>query len=73
MLRDEKWHSAVGLLRKTMILLSPFSAVPWLAQITLATTPWMCIVRDWRGTMQQCKDRMSERITVCHSQLVVPC
>ncbi|KAH8901372.1 cytochrome P450 [Thozetella sp. PMI_491] len=62
MLRDERWHSAVYLLRRAMSLLGPFSAVPWLAQIAFYVTPWMYIVRDWLGMMEWCKERMRERI-----------
>lgn len=64
MLRDEKWHSAVKLLRKAMSLLGPFSPVPWLAQLAFYVTPWMFIVRDWLSMMQWCKERMGERIRV---------
>lgn len=66
MLQEEKWHFAVRLLRRAMSLLGPFSPVPWLAQIAFYIVPWMYIVRDWLGMMQWCKDRMSERINVCH-------
>lgn len=62
MLRDEKWHFAVRLLRRAMTLLGPFSPVPWLAQIAFYITPWMYIVRDWLGMMEWCKQRMGERI-----------
>lgn len=62
MLRDEKWHFAVRLLRKAMSLLGPFSPVPWLAQIAFYITPWMFVVSDWLAMMQWCKDRMGERI-----------
>ncbi|KAK3374770.1 cytochrome P450 [Podospora didyma] len=64
MLRDEKWHSAVKLLRKAMSLLGPFSPVPWLAQIAFYITPWMYIVKDWLSMMQWCKQRMGERINM---------
>ena len=69
MLRNEKWHFAVQLLRKAMSLLGPFSAVPWLAQIAFYITPWVTIVRDWQSMMQWCKDRMSDRIKVHKSSL----
>ncbi|KAI1412243.1 cytochrome P450 [Hypoxylon sp. FL1857] len=62
MLRDEKWHFAVRLLRKAMSLLGPFSPVPWIAQIAFYITPWMYVVRDWLAMMQWCRDRMGERI-----------
>lgn len=68
MLRDEKWHFAVRLLRKAMSLLGPFSPVPWLAQIAFYITPWMFVVRDWLFMMEWCKQRMGERIQVRQHQ-----
>ncbi|RYP42639.1 hypothetical protein DL767_000008 [Monosporascus sp. MG133] len=45
MLRDEKWHFAVQLLRKAMGLLGPLSPVPWIAQIGFYLTPWIRVER----------------------------
>ncbi|KAG7009753.1 hypothetical protein G7Y79_00001g000250 [Physcia stellaris] len=39
MLRDEKWHHVVLLLRRAMSLLGPLSPVPWLAQIGFSLIP----------------------------------
>ena len=65
MLRDEKWHFAVVMLRKAMGLLGPLSPVPWLAQIGFYIAPWMWVVRDWLAMLVWCRDRMGERIKVC--------
>ncbi|OCL13438.1 cytochrome P450 [Glonium stellatum] len=62
MLRDEKWHIAVVMLRKAMRLLGPLSPVPWLAQIGFYIAPWMWVVRDWLAMLVWCRERMGERI-----------
>ena len=64
MLEDEKWHTAVVMLRKAMKLLGPLSPVPWLAQIGFNIFPWFWVVRDWFAMLAWCQERMKERIQV---------
>ncbi len=65
MLRDEKWHYAVIMLRKALTLLGPLSPVPWLAQLAFSF-PKIPIVRDWKRMVSWSAERMGERIEVCH-------
>lgn len=65
MLRDERWHHTVIMLRRAMGLLGPLSPVPWLAQIGFDLIPNFWVVKDWFSMMNWCKKRMSERIEVC--------
>ena len=69
MLRDEKWHEAVAMLRRAMRLLGPLSPVPWLAQIGFTILPWFWVIGDWHAMLDWCRERMSERIKVrtCHA------
>ena len=64
MLQREEWHVSVVLLRKAMRLLGPLSPAPWLAQIGFNLFPWLWIVRDWLAMLAWCRDRMSERLKV---------
>jgi len=64
MLRDEKWHHVVIMLRRAMSLLGPFSPVPWLAQIGFKFLPGLWVVKDWYSMMNWCKTRMTDRINV---------
>lgn len=62
MLRDEKWHHAIVMLRRAMSILGPLSPVPWLAQIGFSLIPDYWVVKDWYSMMNWCKIRMAERI-----------
>jgi tryprostatin B 6-hydroxylase len=66
MLRDQKWHHAIVLLRRAMSLLGPLSPVPWLAQIGFWLIPNFWRVKDWNTMMRWCRTRMEERIGVRH-------
>ena len=70
MLRDEKWHHVVIMLRRAMSLLGPLSPVPWLAQIGFSLIPGYWVVKDWYSMMDWCKNRMTDRIAVL---LPIPC
>lgn len=67
MLRDQKWHHAVLMLRRAMSLLGPLSPVPWLAQIGFSVIPNNWVVKDWYSMMGWCKQRMADRIDVNYS------
>lgn len=64
MLRKEKWHHVVVMLRRAMSLLGPLSPVPWLAQIGFSLFLNCWIVKDWYSMLNWCKIRMADRIEV---------
>ena len=76
MLHKEEWHVSVVMLRKAMRLLGPLSPVPWLAQIGFNLFPWLWVVRDWLAMLAWCRDRMSERLKVRSTAVILgvwPC
>ena len=59
MLRDEKWHYVIMMIRKFLALLGPITPVPWMARLGLSipgATP------DWNSFVTWCKTRMGECI-----------
>ncbi|KAL8696833.1 MAG: hypothetical protein Q9224_002597, partial [Gallowayella concinna] len=61
MLKTQKWHHVVQLLRAGLELVGPLTPVPWLVRIGF-DIPIMPVVRDFQKMEAWCAERMDERI-----------
>lgn len=64
MLRDQKWHNVIVILRKALSLLGPLTPVPWLVQIGFKLFWTVGPIRDWFETIAWCEKQMMERVAV---------
>lgn len=67
MLQSQKWHHAIGMLRKGLELVGPFTPVPWLTRIAF-DIPILPTVRNFLKMEDWCARRMDERISVSFFQ-----
>ena len=63
MMKDQKWHYAVEMLREGLKLVGPSSPVPWFLRIAF-DIPLLPIVRNFQKMEMWCAKRMDERIDV---------
>jgi hypothetical protein len=64
MLRDQKWHHIISVLRRALSLLGPLGPVPWLVQIGFKLFPRVGILGDWFRMIDWCENQMAERVKV---------
>ncbi|KAL8678451.1 MAG: hypothetical protein Q9186_005189 [Xanthomendoza sp. 1 TL-2023] len=63
MLKTQKWHHVVQLLRAGLELVGPLTPVPWLVRIGF-DIPIMPVVRNFQKMEAWCAERMDERIEI---------
>ncbi|KAJ5963974.1 uncharacterized protein N7479_003850 [Penicillium vulpinum] len=62
MMRNQRWHSSIAMLRSALTLLGPFSPAIWIPRLGFAFMPALWKVRHWFHMLEFCDQCMSRRM-----------
>ncbi|CAG8953351.1 hypothetical protein HYFRA_00003562 [Hymenoscyphus fraxineus] len=71
MMREKKWHFAIGMFRRALSLLGMFSSAMWIIRIGFELFPWAPRARDWLSMEAFCHKQMDKRASTKSSEIDV--
>ena len=64
MLKDERWHASIAMLRRALTILGPVTPTPWAFHIAFKFLKRHWVVHNWREMKKTCYKLVRERLSV---------